>query len=343
MYQRTRTIVEARIIEDSGWSPWRQVTDKGWWFLNIADWERERSFLVEYVNAVITEDCSNLATDFGPPPGGPTSSPGYYYWYWRRLSTRVISSTGRRDRFWDTQRETRWFDPPKELPEVRALVGPTLLRGDQLRLETNWMPKLPEVRSARVTLDAQPIKHNQLIRLATLNAGMHALDIAATMSDGSERALQIAFSVQNKLDLRFAKPVQRVNVSDDPKRPNGTSFVLDLRNNTAKPIGAVVELADVPEGWRAGLNNQSIIAVRPNRPTRLSMQVEMMNDSGLSEGLLPVSIAASSDLGAYLRNRARFRDVVVATAYVEPRARPRLAKVMLTNKARLKKKRPIAY
>jgi len=54
-------------------------------------------------------------------------------------------------------------------------------------------------------------------------------------------------------------------------------------------------------------------------------------------------VAASSDLGAHLRDRIASRDVVVATAYVEPRTRPALARAMLANKAPLKNKRPIAY
>ena len=313
-----------RVIQDDGWTPWVETTPKGWWFLNIATWSRTRHYTVEFGTTTTTTDCIQMEIDTGPtggpmprPPGWPDTMV-YYFWGQRSVAPSTTRWSGVTEQFWDTQTEVRWFDPPDFLPDCRVIVGPTLFRGDLLRIETRWLSKLSG-REARMLLNFEEVEHNKRLDVGRLSPGHQVLDLE--IGKGRNRkAYQVAFSVQNKLDIVFDDPVVDVSLRQDPKLPNGTTIKFRVRNNTPHEVPAIVTCLGVPEGWMGMLNDYRPFRLKPHKEREMTLQVEMMNDLGVVDsGLVPFSVACTPYLRDLFRGRSSPEQLSSATAYVRPK------------------------
>ena len=336
------------VVEDDGWSAWTQVTPKGWWFLNIADFERTRSFVVHFSVEYQSEQCTQIQRGDTPDPRNTVFSGGMAHratpmnsaWQTVQVATPPAPpGLPANERFWQTQRETRWFDPPDSLPEgVRGLLGPTLYRGDQLRIETKWLGRLPDVLDHSITMDFERFRHNERIDLASLAPGHHFVDVEAKLKGGDTRSYHIMFSVVNKVDLLIDNPM--IDIPIEVGKPNGARIPIRVRNNTAHEMPVIVRVSGAPVGWKALVNDGLIHRLAPNSEKKLTLQFEMMNDSGASKEFMPITVSTSTNLRASLTDRSKPEHLVSATAYVRPVIATELMKRMQRSKSAMQKSQP---
>jgi hypothetical protein len=300
-----------------------QVTPKGWWFLNIARFERSHRWGLQTRSVTYTVDCHQMIVYDGDPvggvyPGTPHSGQLHSYWGQRPLAPARVT-LGDIEWFWNTEWEMRWFDPPKFLPDVQAIVGPTMFSGDYLRIETEWLENMPGVKSAQILVDHQPLKHNQLIEIADLNAGHHLVDLEWETDEGS-RHIQASFATKEKVEVVLDSPVAEVEITSDSDKPNGTAVGFTVRNNTPLEQPAIVSVSSVPEGWMAVIEDFRPFRLGPHEERRMTLQVEMMSDLGVADAgqHLPFTLSYTCRVLDVMRGQAQAQHAHGRTLYVRP-------------------------
>jgi hypothetical protein len=339
---RVETTALAPYTEFGPWSGWAQITPKGLWFLNVALFRRSRNFVAHWPWVRATYRCTGYMRDPLCIPDVSMNC-GQRFWGQQQVgsSTTGESTTSGVDQ----QLEFRFFDPPDFLPDCRAIAGPIMFRGDFIRIETNWLAKMPSVSEARFTLNGhRPVEHNKRIELADMPVGHQFLDIDFRQGR-KRRNYQISFSTQNKLDVLVEQPTAEITIGDGADGMTNTTVIpIRVRNNTDAGLSAILSVSDVPPGWMGVLHDQRPFNLKPHEEREVMLQVELMNDVGYTDNpYVPFTISGTWNVPGFLANRLRPHEISATTVYVQPSFERKLQTVLQKSKAEYSPQTPYVY
>ncbi len=217
--------------------------------------------------------------------------------------------------------EVEELDPPDTWFDSDAVVQPDVCQGDLLTVHTKWLAMLPGVHEFEVLFDGEPYEHLQAIPTETLPLGIHQFDFRAVFDDGEERSCAWAFSLVSKVELRAVAP-QTELVLGDPAEPNGLTLPLLAVNRAPHPVLVELAVAGVPPGWSAVVLGDALVTLKPEEVREVTLQVELMNDSGLDDRPLPFTVGATSLLPVERPGEQPHALSSFATCYVSVQADP---------------------
>jgi hypothetical protein len=289
-----------KVTTPGPWGKWSNWSAKTWQDLGVSKRSRMRTVTRTWQERDVNQTC--FRTPEGLPP------------YW--LSEWVYGSWVNKSDSWpEFERQSKWFDPPAELPAWRAAVGPNVVRGEVMQFETDWLGLMPGVQSHSANFDGEPYQHNERIRTELLSPGHHVLALSVGMEDGSTNSFELSFSLVHKMDIRFIEPILDLPVGAGG--PNGATFTLRIGNNTSDPLNAVVEVISVAHGWKAVLLQPHVLTIEVGEPQEFTLQVELMNETGImDDGLAAFTIAVAGAAQFAPQRQWVVRDPAFATAYV---------------------------
>lgn len=113
--------------------------------------------------------------------------------------------------------------------------------------------------------------------------------------DGEERSCAWAFSLVSKVELSAVAPLSEMSLGD-PSESNGLALPLLAINRAPHPVLVEVAVAGVPPGWSAVVLGDALVTLEPDEAREVTLQVELMNDSGIHDRPLPFTVGATSVL-----------------------------------------------
>jgi hypothetical protein len=210
------------------------------------------------------------------------------------------------------QRYHRYFDPPSELPGWSMAVAESVVRGDLVSAETKWMETVPGVKSFVATFNGDPYTHRQEIQTHDLAAGVHGFDFTAELDSGQSRRFQVAFSVIDRVSLAVDAPVVELPLRGRERR-NGLRIPVRVQNNSGGDVLVRLQASVGRAGWVADLVGESAAVLKAKKQKRFQVQVEIMNNLGVTRQPIPITVEATYPLVAKRGRALKTVDARVST------------------------------